>query len=113
MDSLDLVRLPPLMALTSGDPGVVVGLLDGEVAFDHPDLAAGSVRRLGKSREANDAARRHGTFIAGILSARRGSPAPAIAPDCTLLVRSIFHEAGVGGEPSTDAAELADAIVEC
>jgi subtilisin family serine protease len=34
----------------------------------------------------------HGTFVAGILAAQRGSPAPAICPGCTLLVRSIFAE---------------------
>jgi hypothetical protein len=56
-----------------------------------------------------------GTFVAGILSARRGSDAPAICPDCTLLVRPIFAEATTahGEMPSATPKELAQAIVHC
>ena len=58
---------------------------------------------------------RHGTFVAGILSARRNSLAPAICPDCTLLVRPIFAETtSVNGHmPSAKPMELAAAIVDC
>lgn len=38
---LDLVRLPWLMERTAGVPAVRTGLIDGPVAVDHPDLAAG------------------------------------------------------------------------
>jgi len=57
----------------------------------------------------------HGTFIAGILSAERNSPAPAICPDCTLFVRPIFAETTSGREhmPSATPQELAAAIIEC
>ena len=57
----------------------------------------------------------HGTFTAGILSAKRGSPAPAICPGCTLLVHPIFKEGAAenGALPSATPAELAEAIVEC
>ena len=37
---LDLVGLPALMASASGRPEIAVGLIDGPVALDHPDLAA-------------------------------------------------------------------------
>ena len=40
MDALDLVKLRPLMARTSGRPDVAIGLLDGPVAVRHPDLAS-------------------------------------------------------------------------
>jgi subtilisin family serine protease len=52
--------------------------------------------------------------VAGILSSKRGSRAPAICPECTLLVRPIFPELTRGGErwPGTSAQELAEAIVE-
>jgi subtilisin family serine protease len=61
------------------------------------------------------AARAHGTYVAGILSARRNSAAPAICPGCTLLVRPIFLEpvAGSAGTPSASPEDLADAIVDC
>jgi subtilisin family serine protease len=57
----------------------------------------------------------HGTFVAGILSAKRGSLAPAICPDCTLLVRPIFAEttAANGEMPSATPEELAQAVLDC
>jgi len=56
----------------------------------------------------------HGTFVAGMLCAKRGSAAPAICPDCTLLVRPIFPEtvSTSGDMPSAMPEELASAIVE-
>ena len=84
---LDLVGLPRLMARTSGRPEISIGLIDGPVALDHPDLAAENIREVpGKipaaCADASDAACAHGTFIAGILLARRLSMAPAICPGC-------------------------------
>ena len=112
---LDLVGLPPLMARTSGRPEISIGLIDGPVALDHPDLAAENIREVpGKlaaaCADASDAACAHGTFIAGILVARRTSVAPAICPGCNLLVRPIFSQAPTNGEqmPSASAGELAD-----
>lgn len=39
MTPIDLVRLTALRDRTGGSPDVVVGLIDGPVAVDHPDLA--------------------------------------------------------------------------
>jgi subtilisin family serine protease len=107
------------MARTSGRPEVAIGLIDGPVAFDHPDLTADNIREVpGKLPaaciDAGNAACTHGTFIAGILLARRASVAPAICPRCSLLVRAIFAEAPANGEqmPSASAEELADAIID-
>jgi subtilisin family serine protease len=116
MDPLDLVRLSELMAMTTGSAEVVVGLMDGPVALDHPDLAPGRVQPLGATggcHAADSASCRHGTFVAGILVGRRDGPAPAVAPESTLLVRPIFTEAGSVAEPSTDPRTLAEAIVDC
>jgi len=116
---LDLVGLSPLMSRTSGRPEIVIGLIDGPVALDHPDLAAENIREVpGKlsaaCADASDAACAHGTFIAGILLASRMSVAPAICPGCTLLVRPIFSQAPANGGqmPSASATELAEAIVD-
>jgi subtilisin family serine protease len=55
-----------------------------------------------------------GTFVAGILSAKRGSVAPAICPDCALIIRPIFAQAAVGESlPSATPEELATAILDC
>jgi subtilisin family serine protease len=107
------------MARTSGRPEISIGLIDGPVRFDHPDLATQNIREVpGKlsaaCADASHAACAHGTFIAGILHAKRTSVAPAICPGCTLLVRPIFSEAPAdGGQmPSASASELADAIID-
>ena len=107
------------MARTSGRLEISIGLIDGPVALDHPDLAAENIREVaGKIPaacvDASDAACAHGTFIAGILVARRTSVAPAICPGCNLLVRPIFSQAPANGEqmPSASAGELADAIID-
>lgn len=118
MDVLDLVNLRPLMARNSGKPEIVIGLLDGPVARDHPDLTGAPIRELsgsygGACARSGSLACQHGTFVAGILSARRGSAAPAICPRCTLLIRPIFTEATPADMPSAKPEELAEAILDC
>jgi subtilisin family serine protease len=119
MNPLELVNLTPLMELTSGSPDIIVGLLDGSVAINHPDLASENLREIPGSlsstcTQASSAACLHGTFVAGMLSAKRDTPAPAICPNCTLLVRPIFAETarGNGQVPSATPEELATAILE-
>ena len=120
MCALDSVGLTPLMELTSGGAQIAVGLIDGPVVKDHPDLVSDHIREVaGKFRSAcsrlDSAACRHGTFVAGILSAKRSSSAPAICPGCTLLVRPIFSELtpANGGMPTANPEELAEAILDC
>lgn len=116
---LELVKLSALMARSSGRAGVVVALMDGPVATSHPDLAAASVRgvtggQAGTCNQIQSSACAHGTFVAGILAAKRGSSAPAICPDCTLLSRPIFRESATGGYmPAATPEELAQAVVDC
>lgn len=119
MGPLDLVNLTPLMARTTGRAEIKIGLIDGPVAVDHPDLAGQNVREVpgkqsGACSTASSLACMHGTFVAGMLSAKRGSPAPAICPDCTLLVRPIFSETASTNwdMPSAKPEELASAIIE-
>jgi subtilisin family serine protease len=120
MTPLDLVELTPLINRTSGSAGVTIGLIDGPVAMDHPELATDHIRKLSANGDAScsqtdSMACLHGTFVAGILNAKRGSSAPAICPGCTLLVRPVFTEttASQMQMPSTTPKELAAAIIEC
>jgi subtilisin family serine protease len=120
MNPLDLVKLTALMERSSSKAEVNIGLIDGPVAINHPGLAGDHIREIpgnrdGTCAQANSTACVHGTFVAGILCAKRGSVAPAICPDCTLLIRPIFGETTLGSErmPSTTPQELAAAIVEC
>jgi subtilisin family serine protease len=117
VDPLSLVRLTPLMNRSRGRPEVKIGLIDGPVDLDHPALARDQVQELrggSASSRPNSNASLHGVFVAGILSAERGAPAPAICPGCTLLVRPIFADtASIDDMPSTTPAELAQAILDC
>src|SRR5215467_9380405 len=120
MTPLDLVRITPLIDRTSGRPELTIGLIDGPVVMNHPELANQHVREIpgngsAACTQANSTACLHGTFVAGILSAKRGSVAPAICPNCTLLVRPIFAEttAANGEMPSATPEELAQAILDC
>lgn len=118
MKVLDVVNLPRLMQMTAGAPDLLVGLIDGPVALDHSDLAGARLNPLGMPaacslRESDACA--HGTFVAGILSARRGSAAPAICPGCTILLRPVFAERNAGAHDAlaSTPSELATAMVDC
>ena len=106
------------MERTSGRPAIKIGLIDGPVLVSHADLAK-NIQELStntKNGEPSDnGAFAHGTFIAGILAAKRESPAPAICPDCMLLVRPIMI---AGPSDNTYALQasplaLASAILDC
>ncbi|MFI1659372.1 S8 family serine peptidase [Streptomyces sp. NPDC020472] len=121
MDLLDLVGLTPLMARTSGRPSVVVGVIDGRVAPDHPAFAGRPVRELRPAAEASagtgscaraDVCCAHGTAVAALLAGNRG-----VCPRCTLLSRPLFADHPADGGPATCLAgvrvgELAEAITE-
>jgi subtilisin family serine protease len=117
--ALAAVGLIPVMEKTAGGPEIRAALIDGPVAADHPDLATENIRSLstatGATTSGNGVALAHGTYVAGILAARRGSGAPAICPGCTLLVRPIFLETASDNAemPSATPDEVADAVAEC
>jgi subtilisin family serine protease len=119
MDPLQLVRLAPLMSRGEGQRNVALALIDGPVALDHPDLAQSRMKELpgavrGSCSRLESVACMHGTFVAGMLAARRGSQAPAICPGCTLILRPIFPENIRNNQamPSAAPEELAIAITE-
>src|SRR4051794_8010346 len=119
-EPLDLVRLTDLMSRSDGRREIRIGLIDGPVALDHPELAVEhieSVSNTGNSgcASGSGAACTHGTFVAGILFGRRGSAAPAVCPGCTLLLRPVFSDqlVGAGRMPSASPEELAIAVHEC
>jgi len=116
---LRLVRLDGLMARTRGRPDVRIGLIDGPVLTDHAELER--ERFVTVTEEAGATCSRpdsvaclHGTFIAGILASTRQSTAPAICPDCTVLVRPIYRDTLVplADNPVAGPRQLAAAIVD-
>jgi subtilisin family serine protease len=96
MGPLDMVALAPLMELTSGHPDVTIALIDGPVASTHPELSAASIRELSGGRPGSCATRdsmacAHGTSVAGVLAASRGSAAPAICSTPDAPCRAAPH----------------------
>jgi subtilisin family serine protease len=122
-DALRLTSLSQLMNQTAGDSGISVAIIDGPVAANHPAFAngTGTIRELsanggGACMQPNSTACLHGTFIAGILAARRSSPVPGICPECRFIVRPIFAESRPGDRspmPYARPEELGGAIREC
>ncbi|MFD4033281.1 S8 family serine peptidase [Streptomyces sp. NPDC058637] len=115
VDPLGLIGLRPLMALTSGLRSMRVGLIDGHVVTSHPGLAEAHLEFLAANDDPappDDAASRHATSVAGILVACRGSGAPAVCPDATLVVRRLFPSASPRHRGTVAPGALASAIVE-
>jgi subtilisin family serine protease len=117
MDPIALARLGPLMRATAGSPDIVVGIVDGPIRADHPYLAGRALRVLSDANRGAGGATQtlaalHGTFVAGILAADRGSPAPAICPGCRFVSYAIFGESrGPGGHDLVATPQqLGDAI---
>jgi subtilisin family serine protease len=119
MSALDLVGLSQLMQRSAGRPEITIALIDGPVSVAHPDLVGAPIRELTGGHPSvctrlDSAACAHATFVAGMLSGRRGSAAPAICPGCTLLLRPIFSDAPNSSAQMPVAAPeaLAGAIVD-
>lgn len=119
---LNITSLNRLMEISEGDNNIVIGLIDGPVKLDHPAFLESNIKTLTQDQYLNcknssSLACMHGTFIAGILSSKRGLPSPAICPKCTLLVHPVFMEAPNSNKnefniPSTTPELLSNAILE-
>lgn len=114
---LDRVGLTPLMARGRGRPSVVVGVIDGRTALEHPAFAGNPVRELhapagtGGCR-AGDVCCAHGTAVAGLIAGSGG-----VCPRCSLVSRPLFADRPAHGGPATclsgvRTGELAEAITE-
>ncbi|MEM9216685.1 MAG: S8 family serine peptidase [Cyanobacteria bacterium P01_F01_bin.150] len=112
-----VINLSDLMATTAGEPDVVIGIIDGPVNAAHPDLQQANLQTVPsrssfQCESVNSLACQHGTFIAGILCGDRAT-SPAIATDCTLLVRPIFCESSPSRScPEVTPDHLATAITD-
>ncbi|TYB46255.1 S8 family serine peptidase [Actinomadura chibensis] len=119
MDSLSLVGLGPLLERSAGNPGIGVGIVDGPVLTGHPGLWGARIVGTPGGHEAacvrpGHPACVHGTFVAGILAARRDSGAPAICPECTVYAHAVFTDhSGNERTPAAAPDDLATGILAC
>jgi len=123
MDPLDQTRLHSLMNISSGHPDIRIGVIDGPVDFTHPAFQESRIRtvkdsQFGACKNASDISCTHGTFVAGILCAKRGLSAPAICPNCEIILNPIFREQTNNTNnkdiifPSATPEELTNAVIE-
>lgn len=119
MDYLNTIKIVSLMSSTDGDPNIVIGIIDGPVELDHPAMKETGSRNISPvsvngCKVAESHACKHGTFIAGMLCAKKDSLAPSICPGCTVLVKPIFCEDSSRDKdcPEVTPEKLASAIVE-
>jgi subtilisin family serine protease len=85
------------MGNSAGSPEVSIGLIDGPVDFSHSAFQGSNIttvkeHQLGICKNASSKACMHGTFVAGILCAKRDSSAPAICPGCKIILYPILPE---------------------
>ena len=120
MDPLVQTGLQSLMSMSKGNPNIKIGLIDGPIDIIHPAFETSNIKtikdwHLSACKNASSIACIHGTFVAGILCAKRGLSAPGICPDCAIILNPIFKEMNNSNEtviPSAIPEELASAIVE-
>ncbi|RFS26218.1 peptidase S8 [Chitinophaga silvatica] len=110
-----MVQLNDLMYLTSGQPNIHVGIIDGPVDTTHEDLPTSQFKATGDAavqcHSKTSYACTHGTFVAGILAARRTAQSPGISPACTFIARPVFCEAADFNQcPAVTTDHLADAL---
>jgi subtilisin family serine protease len=123
MDPLSQTGLQSLMNVSAGDPNVVIGVIDGPVDLIHPAFQSSKIKtrdsQYNACKNASSISCSHGTFVAGILCAKRGLAAPAICPNCEIILNPIFREEDANNTsdkdvifPSTTPEELSNAIIE-
>lgn len=108
----DLERVPGLERLwaqTTGDENILVAVVDGPVARDHPALAGATIDVLTGVWPAEGTATRpgrHGTAVASVLFGQPGSAVRGVAPRC----RGLSVPAFSARRDKTSQLELARGI---
>jgi subtilisin family serine protease len=127
MNPLELINVQSLMDISSGSKDISIGIIDGPVDLNHPDLKEFNIKTVNDSqqrlcKQPIDGSFLHGTFIVGILTGKRGSKTAAICPKCKIILCPIFKYTNKNKNHhnnnyynnflGTTPKELADAIVE-
>ncbi|MBM4431772.1 MAG: hypothetical protein FJ026_15720 [Chloroflexi bacterium] len=98
--NMNRIEAPAAWALSTGQPGVSVAVLDTGVDTGHPDLGASLL--AGYDFVNNDADpdddHGHGTHVAGIVAAQlnNGLGVAGVAPDVSILPLKVLNEQGAG-----------------
>jgi subtilisin family serine protease len=98
---LEQIHVPEAWPTTTGNPGVVVAVIDSGVDLTHPDLAGVNVvaarNEIWNNTDVRDDVG-HGTHVAGTIFARtdNGQGIAGIAPTSSLMPIKVLDETGTG-----------------
>ena len=98
---LEQVHVPETWPMTTGDPGVVVAIIDSGVDLMHPDLAGVAIsaprNEIWNNTDVTDDAG-HGTHVAGTIFAQTNNEIgiAGIAPTSTLMPIKVLDQDGSG-----------------
>jgi subtilisin family serine protease len=112
-DALAFIDADELMRRSRGDAGVTVGIVDGPVDTTLQVFASTRIEEIGGGRASagNGRGSFHGTFVAGILAAERGSGTPGLCPGCRCLVRPVFDTDGTTDRPPSCSPDTAASAI--
>jgi subtilisin family serine protease len=100
-EDLEQVRVPEVWPTTTGDPSVVVAVIDSGVDLTHPDLVGVNVvaprNEMWNNSDVTDD-NGHGTHVAGTIVARTDNAKgiAGIAPGASLMPIKVLDESGTG-----------------
>lgn len=104
-----------LHADSLGDQEVIIAVLDGPVALDHPALQGADLRVLDtlvQDPAGLGAMSRHGTHVTSLIFGQLGSPVQGVAPRCRGLIAPVFPENRQHRLPQLDLARAIEQSVE-
>lgn len=98
-----------------GSEEVVIAILDGPVALDHPALRGAALRSLdtlAQGPAGRGPMSRHGTHVTSLIFGQPGSPVHGVAPRCRGLIAPVFSEEQRHRLPQLDLARAIEQSVE-
>jgi thermitase len=106
--AIESIGVPALWSLTTGDPDIIVAVLDTGIDKDHEDLAGQVITEANFTTSASaDDINGHGTHIAGIIAAKSNQIGiVGVAPDVKLINAKVAGDKG-----RCQVRELAEGIV--
>jgi cyanobactin maturation PatA/PatG family protease len=98
-----------------GDAEIVIAVLDGPVAADHPALRGADLRLLDtlvQEPAGLGPMSRHGTHVTSLIFGQPGSPVEGVAPRCRGLLVPVFRDAQQQRLPQLDLARAIEQSVQ-
>ena len=116
LNALRVLNVGPLRDFSKGRAEVTIGLLDGPIDSEHPNLRE-SLRTgftINSSASGDTDNRFHATHLASIMVGQANSDCEGIVPGCRLIPVAVLHPAVIGARGisySCNAVQLAEGIV--